>query len=298
MNLDIMLKRTKDNITVAYTNTTYDDHITRWLNDGGHDFSSGLNWPFLENTKSTAIVQYKYKYDLPADNDTVKDVVYRKDYYLKSVNRERMVKLMRSDSYGTPAYFLVWQGKLNIWPQPDDTPTTPLLASAMAYDDVHATLTIFGDMEPKGRVLIGEGDSVEVIGYSYMSGSQISVLDRGTEGTSISAHDVSDTVYYLDLETTYYKTLTDLTTTPSTMEIPTRYHELPVLYATAMFFYKVEDKAQGDSYMGQYLTKKEKAKADLGAKSEDRFRTTLDDTPGRISFEDDWWRDDSPMQIP
>src|SRR3990167_10581471 len=118
MDFDTLIFSVKDLCGIARTNTTYDNLIKRGLNDSQQDFASALNWSFLEDIKSTAAVQHKYKYDAPANMDVPKSVVYRKRWYLQPVSNDQYVRLLRDKSVGIPRYFYYWQGKLNILPQP------------------------------------------------------------------------------------------------------------------------------------------------------------------------------------
>ena len=292
-DFDTLINSTKDLCGIARTNRTYDNLIKRSVNDGQQDFASALNWSFLEDIKSTATVQYKYKYDAPANLDVAKSVVYRKRWYLQPISNDQYVRLLRNQSVGIPRYFYYWQGKLNVLPQPTYATVATTLGFKMTGTDVEATLNAVADLQSKGRLMIGSGASVEVIEYANISGSMATGITRGLEGTQPTGHDVNNSIYYLDLEQTYYKTLVDMTATSETSSISAKYHEAMVQYASARFFESQEDLNQANVFQARYLAMREKAKVDLGEKQTQKYTSTLDDTEPDINL---YFRDETIPQ--
>lgn len=277
MTFDQILTQVKSFCSISVT--TYDTYLTTEINFGQADFSRDINWAFLENRGSITSVANKYIYDLASDFDTIKSVIFEQNHILVPVNWEQWLILNKSDSFGTPRYFIIKEGKLQIYPGTDAAASTTTLGAAITSTTATTiTLTSVSGIEAKGRALI---DS-EVIEWQAISGSTIINCRRGLEGTTAATHLIGATFTYRNIEYDYYKTLADIAT-GETSSIPTRYHEALVLYAAYKFFEREENENKANGLLAKYNIIKNQAKSDLGEKQSQAFTTTLDDSTPRIT---------------
>ena len=278
----------------SISSTSYDTFLLQEVNFGQADFSRDINWSFLENRGSISSVASKYIYDLASDFDTIKSVIFKQDHILRPVNWKQWIQLNQSDSFGTPRYFIIKEGKLQVYPGTDAAASTTTLGAAISSTTATTiTLTSVASIEGKGRALI---DS-EVIEWQAISGSTIINCRRGLEGTTAATHLNGATFTYRNIEYDYYKTLTDIAT-EETSSIPTRYHEALVLYAASRFFEREENETKANNLYQRYLIIKEMAKKDLGEKQSQEFSTTLDDSEGNIPLRDNTYPPDSSLTQP
>ncbi len=273
-----LLTATKELCTIPSTNTTYDTFFKRVLNDGQSDFSGELNWKYLEARGSCSSSTWKFKYTLPADCDVIKAVIWEHDHYLEPVNHDTWVRLNLSQQTGTPRYYINIGGSLCITPQPDHSAQVGALAGAMTSgsNDSIVLSSSTGFLE-KGRVIVG-GENGEIIEYAQISGNNLSPIIRGLEGTGQIAHSAGVEVVQRNIEFDYFKVLSDMSADADVSGIPARYHRALPRYAASQFFYKTEDKVQGDNFMSQYMVIREQAKKDLSEKQAQKWSSALDDT--------------------
>lgn len=255
------------------TTDSQDTFLDQSINDGQADFSRDINWPFLETKGSLSAVASQYIYTLATNFDTMKAITWKQKYYLQPINYNQFMRLSQSESIGTPRWYVIHEGKLKIYPAVQTPIATTLLSAATQTASTSISLASTADLETRGRVII---DS-EVIDYQAISSTQLLLCTRGAEDTTAVAHSQSAVATYRDIEYSYYKTLTDLSSDSDTSSIPVRYHEALVLYAGSKWWDKQEDIRMSEQMFNKYLIIKNQAKADLGMKQEQRFTTTLDD---------------------
>ena len=275
---------TKEYCSITSSNTTYDTAINRWLNDAQQDFATETNWKYLESRASMASSTFKFKYTLAGDYDIIKSVIWEHEHYLTPVNHDTWVRLNLSDSTGLPRYYIVLGGSLHLYPKPDHSAYEGVLKEGMSSGSTDSmVMTGVANLEEKGRVEI----DTEIIEYSHIDSIRLRPLLRGLESTGQIAHLAGATVTQRNIEYDYYKVLTDLSASTDVSGIPTQYHRALPLFAAAKFFYKTEDKVQGDSFMSDYLRVRSQAKRDLSQRQSQSFSSTLDDTPAGSSREFD-----------
>ena len=267
---------TKEHASIGTANTSFDTQIKRWLNDGQQDFTTKENWKFLEAQASITSSTYKFKYSMRDEVDVVRGVRWDKQHLLKNINHKQWTRLNRYDSTGLPAFYIITAGTLKIYPKSDKTPidTTTTIATSATTDSL--VLTSVANLEATGRIGIG----TEVIEYANVdsTNNKITGCLRGREGTTPTNHAVSTAVSYRNLEYDYYKKLSDMSASTDVSSIPAEYHRALPLYATAQYFYKIEDTVNGDKFMERYLVIRQQAKADLGEKQAEEFTSVLEDS--------------------
>ena len=287
------LQTSLKNLT-SISGTGQDTFLKQSINDGQADFSRDINWAFLENRGSITSVADKFIYDLASDFDTIKSVIFEKNHILTPVNWTQWIDLNTSITSGTPRYFIVKEGKLHIYPATDAVASTTTLSAAISSTSVTTiSLTSTSGMEDRGRALI---DS-EVIEWQSKSSTQILNCRRGLEGTTAATHSNGATVTERNLEYDYYKTLADLSADGDTSSVPTRYHEALVLYAAGRWYEKLGETTLAVYFFNRYNIIKAQAKNDLGAKQEQSFTTTLDDSTPRITRSNEYPEDSSLTAI-
>jgi hypothetical protein len=273
-----------------------DDFLTQEIEFGQEDFCRELNLPFMETRGSLSSVAYKYIYDLPDNFDTIKSAIYEQDHILTPRNEAQWSQFLRSDSYGTPRFYIIKEGKLQVYPATDTTAeTTTLSAAITTTTQTTITLTSVTGLEMKGRGLI---DS-EVIEWQYINSSkQLLNCRRGLEGTEAAAHLNGATFTYRNIEFDYYKTPNTTYLDAAEPIIPARYHEALILYAAYKFFEKEENEAKANGLLAKYTVIKNQAKSDLGEKQSQTFTTTLEDDVGSGQFRDETYPQNSSLTAP
>ena len=293
MTFNEMLQNTKRQCSV--TGTAYDTFLTQGINDGQQDFTRELNLPYTETKGSLAVVAYQQAYTTATDVDTITGVTYKQKYNLIPVNYNQWIELNKRETTGIPRYYIIHESKLKIYP-PEDTaaPTGTATPAITSTSTAVITLSspVVANLKQRGRGII---DS-EVVDWQYvdLTNNKIKICTRGAEGTTAATHASTATFTYRELEYSYFKSLADLSA-GDTSTVPARYHEAMVLYSSARFFLKNEDRMMHDNLMGKYEMVKNQAKADLGEKQAQRFTTTLEDTQPRISRGDETYPEDSSL---
>lgn len=274
---------TKEHASIGTSVTTFDTMIKRWINDGQQDFTTKINWKFLEAKASITSSTYKFQYSMKSDVDVIRGVRWDKQHLLTSINHKQWTRLNRFDSTGLPRFYIIDEGTLKIYPKSDKTPiaTTTTIAISATTDSL--VLNSVSDLKATGRIGIG----TEVIEYNHINTTEkrLTGLLRGREGTTPTTHSASTAVSYRNLEYDYFKTLSDMSANSDVSNIPTRYHRALPLYATAQYFYKIEDTVNGDKFMERYLVIRQQALEDLGEKQAEEFTSVLDDSEGGFDLD-------------
>ena len=275
--------------------TTHDVFFGQEMNFGYYDFCRELNLPFLETRGSISSVAYKYIYDLATNFDTIKSVIFEQDHLLKPVNEAQWMQLIASTSVGTPRFYIVKEGKLQVYPSAGAAAATTTLSAAVTTTTQSTiTLTAITGLAMKGRGLI---DS-EVIEWQHINSSkQLLNCRRGLEGTTAATHLNAAVFTYRNIEYDYFKVPT-LIATGETPIIPVQYHEALVMYMGYKFFEKEENDVKATGLLQKYSLIKEQAKKDLGEKQAQSFSTTLDDDTGSSGFRDETYPQDSSLTAP
>lgn len=272
--------------------STYDTYLTQEVNDTQFDFTRELNLPYLETKGSTDLTAYKYVYDLATNFDTMQAVVWQMDTQLIPVNFRKWRALTKSKSHGDPAYYIIHEGKLKLYPSPDTASTTTTIDGDHNASVTTITLASVTGLPDKGRCKIND----EVIEWQYLDSTNLQIKNcrRGVESTTAASHSDGDDWTYRELEYSYWKTLPVLTGT-DTPEVPTRYHEALILRPCASFLRDhAEELGKADRLLRQYEEVKRQAKADLGEKNAERFTTVLEDTVPRY-YRDEFYPDDGSL---
>jgi len=272
MTLDETRIATENFCTI--TADSQDTFLDQSINDGQADFSRDINWSFLETKGSLSSVASQYIYALADNFDTMKAVIYKQKYYLHPISYAQFMRLSQSHSVGIPRFYVIHEGKLKLFPALEDDADTTTLSAAVANASVASiSLTLTTALENRGRGIIDD----EVVDWQAMTSTQIILCTRGSEATTAATHSNGATFTYRDLEYSYYKTLSDLSADDDTSDIPVRYHEALVFYASSKWYEKTENLNMSENMFNKYLIIKNQAKADLGLKQEQRFSTVLDD---------------------
>ena len=289
--------------------TAEDVFLIQEMDNAQKDLNRDVNLPHKEAKRTFEAVANKHDYPLPKTVDTVTGITYQQKHYLKPINRDQYLKLSENESYGVPEFYFIEGGteenlNLKIYPATDSSSPTTTLASGINSTISTIQLTSISGLEEKGRGRIGglRSGSAEVIAWQYLSGSIISIVRRGLEETngtitlgknwsevinynSALSHLSGQSFIYHEFETSCYRTLTDITSTAISPEIPNRYHEALVMFPAARYHYKEQERSRGDTYMEDYEKIKFQAKSDLGEKQAQRFSSSLDDEQVRFPTE-------------
>ena len=276
MTLTELLAKLKRLLNIS--GTTHDTFLTEAINDGQQDFANEANWKFLEKRGSISSVQYQYIYSLASDFDVLQSITYEGDR-LFPITWNQMKALLESDSYGKPHYYCVHEGKLYLYPSPNENAPTTALDGDINATVTTITLDSVADLEDKGRIIIG----TEVISYQYVDSTnkQIKICTRAEEGTTAATHSDNDTVTFRNIEYDYFKFLSDLSAGTETSEIPARFHDALILFAASRWYEKLatpEDRVLANDFRQKYEIRKAQALRDLGEKQVQKFTTTLEDT--------------------
>lgn len=289
MTYDEILTATKSLCSVS--GTTHDTFLGQEINFGYYDFCREMNLPFLETKGSISSVAYKYIYDLATNFDTLKSVIFERDHILQPVTLEQWTELMRSDSYGTPRFYIIKEGKLQVYPSNDSAAETTTLDGGITDSATTIKLASITGLEQKGRGLI----ETEVVEWQHINSSkELLNCRRGLEGTTAAAHLTGVAFTYRNFEYDYFSVPTAMTTGVTPI-IPTQYHEALVLYSAYKFFEREEDDTKANGLLSKYTLLKVQAQKDLGEKQAQTFTTTLEDDIDRNQFGDNTYPQNSSL---
>ena len=292
MTYDEILVAAKYECSVS--GTAHDTFLGQEINFGYYDFCRELNLPFLETRGSISSVAYKYIYDLATNFDTIKSAIFEQDHILRPRNEAQWAQLITSDSYGTPRFYIIKEGKLQIYPSTSAAAATTTLNGGISDSATTIKLTAVTGLEMKGRGLIES----EVVEWQYINSSkELLNCRRGLEGTTAAAHLTGVAFTYRNIEYDYFKVPT-LIATGETPIVPVQYHEALVVYASYKFFEREENDSKANGLLTKYNLIKAQAQKDLGEKQSQEFTSTLDDDTGSGGFRDETYPNNSSLTAP
>ncbi len=249
-----------------------DAQITDALNDKQRDIINERLWTFDEIVRSASSIQYQFAYEQDTEIKTLHTVRFR-TLPLANIGQARweMLHWNTSQTSTTPTHVSIFGGKMQIYPQPEDSAGASQLNGAISSSATSITVDDGGEFE-RGDYFRFQIDS-EIIYATYEASDVFSGCLRGQEGTTAASHLDNAVVTELDIVSTGQKAPVDLVQQNDETIIP---EPITLCYGVAgdLCHGKLNKMELGDRWDKKY---------EEGIKSlRDKFTLKMTSQPGRI----------------
>lgn len=256
-----------------------DETIRLALNDKQRDVINERLWTFDEIVRSASSVEYQFAYDQDALIKTLHTVRFR-TLPLANISQARweMLHWNTSQTSTTPTHVSIFSGKMQIYPQPEDSANSSTLSAGISDSDVDIPVVDAGGFQRGDYYRFKIDDEIIYSTYNDPTTNIFSGCMRGQEDTEPAAHLIGATVTELDIVSTGQKVPIDLESQSDRTIIP---EPIVLCYGVAadLCHGKLNKMELGDRYEKRY----EEGITGL----RDKFTLKMSSQPGRIKNPDE-----------